>query len=360
MTDPSRPILAAKALRAFFDGLIALVLPLHLVHLGLTAERIGFVVTATLLGSAVLTLSVGMITRRFGIVGPLRAVALLMIATGLGGMICADFLPFLVLGFIGTLNPTGGDVTPFLPLEQTLLAGGAGSDRRTLLYARYSFLGAGFAALGSVAGGGLEPAGALIGLSEDAMVRLAFLFYAASGAVLLIFYRGLDRFDTAPTPTRGLQHAPVHRSIFILAGLFAVDSFGGGFLVQPLLVLWLTGHFGMAASAVGAVFFITGLLGAVSQFMAVRVSRRIGLVNTMVFTHIPAGLCVIAIAFAPDLTWALALLFVRAALQQMDVPVRSAFVMAITPPADRAAAAGITAVPRSLAEIGRASCRERV
>lgn len=345
---PSQTLIAARAVRAFGDGFTALLLPVYLSGLGFSAFRVGALTTATLLGSAMLTLAVGLAGHRVAAKRLLFVACLLMAATGLAFSQAHGFWPLVVVGFLGTLNPSGGDVSPFLPLEQSLLAHTGPPADRTRLFARYSLAGSAMAAIGALSVGLLAPLKVMTGLPQQALIEGAFALYGLLGGAAFLLYRALP--DAAPeeeAPRTAL--GPSRNKVLGLAALFSLDSFGGGFLVQSLFALWLFERFGLSLPAAGAFFFWTGALTALSQLAAPVLAKRIGLINTMVFTHIPANLCVIGAAFAPTLPIAFGLLVVRAFLSQMDVPARSSYVMAIVTPAERAAAAGVTNVPRSLA-----------
>jgi MFS family permease len=347
-------LLSARGLRAFADGFVALLLPVYLSSLGFDALAIGILTTATLLGSAVLTLAVGLTAHRLAPRPLLLGAALLMLATGFCFALFGDFWPLVVIGFVGTLNPSAGDVSLFLPLEQSLLAHGVADDKRTALFARYSLVGSLVGALGALAAGLPELASAalpLVGVPVSGMAALQamFVLYGLIGGVAFLLYRRLPREAAA---SAGPEKQPLGKSrgiVLTLAALFSLDSFGGGFFVQSLLALWLFDHFGLSLAAAASFFFWAGVLTAFSYLVAVRIAGRIGLVNTMVFTHIPSSLCIMAVPFVPQLGIVLALLLLRAALSQMDVPTRSSYVMAVVTPAERAAAASLTAVPRSLA-----------
>ena len=342
-------LLAARALRAFADGYMALLLPAYLLALGLGTLEVGVVATATLLGSAFATLAVGAWGHRFPSRRLLRGAALLMAATGAGFAGFSSFWPLLLVAFVGTLNPSSGDVSVFLPLEHARLAAAASGHGRTTLFARYSLLGALCAALGALAAAVPDWLAGHAGVSRVGALRAMFLLYAALGLVVWWLYRQspVDIPDAAGRPSAPL--GPSRRIVVRLAALFSVDAFAGGLVVNALLSLWLLQRFGLSLAQAGAFFFWSGLLSAASQLAAPWVARRIGLLNTMVFTHIPANVCLVLAAWAPDPATALGLLFVRSALSQMDVPTRSAYVMAVVTPAERPAAASFTAVPRSLA-----------
>ena len=220
---------------------------------------------------------------------------------------------------------------------------------RTAVFARYSLVGSLLAAVGSLAAALPAMYSTALDISMKASLQLMFVFYAALGLLAALVYRGLPA--SLETETRELS-APLDKSrrrVYWLAGLFSLDAFGGGFVVQSMIALWLYQRFGLSLASAGTVFFWTGVLTALSYLVAVRIAKRIGLINTMVFTHLPSSLCLIAIPFMPELGYVIALLFVRSALSQMDVPTRSSYVMAIVEPAERPAAAGVTSVPRTLA-----------
>jgi len=351
--DTARPavrrLLIAKGLRAFADGYMALFLPAYLLARGHSPLEVGALSTATLLGSGLATLAVGRIAHRFAHRTLLIAATALMAATGVGFAAASDFTLLLAIAFVGTLNPSSGDVSVFLPLEHAMLARVAGDRQRTSVFARYSLVGAIGGAAGSLAAGLPGLLERMSGMGAHRAGQAMFLLYAALAAAAALAYRGL------PRGARSHGHAapaPLARSrnrVYTLAALFSVDAFGGGLVVQSMLALWLYQRHGLTPSAAGAIFFCTGLLSAASFLAAVPISRRLGLVNTMVFTHIPSSVCLLAAPFVPSLAGVVALLLVRGALSQIDVPTRSSYVMAIVSPEERAAAASATTVPRSLA-----------
>jgi MFS family permease len=306
-------------------------------------------VAATLAGSAALTLGVGFVAHRWGHRVLLVAACVLMIATGIGFALETRYWPLLLIGFIGTLNPSAGDVSLFLPLEQALLAETTGDRDRTRLFAAYSLVGSLVAAAGSFAAGLPEIAANALGISLIKPVQTMFALYALLGLATYFLYRRL------PPPLPARRAAPAQplgssrRIVLVLAALFSLDAFGGGFIVQSLLALWLFDHYGLSLAAAGSFFFWSNVLTALSFLAATRIAERIGLVNTMVWTHLPSNLLLILVPFAPSLWLALLLLLLRSALSSMDVPTRTSYVMAVVTPPERAAAASVTAVPRSLA-----------
>ena len=342
------PVFVARALRGFADGFIAVLLPVFLLSKGLDGIAVGAKATATLLGSALLTLAVGAWGHRWSDKALLLAAATIMFATGLGFYAASTFWLLLLIAFVGTINPSSGDVSMFLPLEHARLAGASDAASRTELFARYALIGSLFAALGALASGLPDQLVAMIGVARVDALGAMFVLYGLIGILVWFLYRRLPKTE-ASSHAKPAPLGPSKAIVIKLAALFSVDSFAGGLVVNSLLALWLFQRFELSLSAAGTFFFCSGLLGAASQLAAPKLARRIGLVNTMVFTHIPASLCLIAAAFAPNLWLALGLLLARALVSSMDVPARSAFVMSVVQPHERAAAASFTAVPRSLA-----------
>jgi MFS family permease len=344
-----RRILWARGVRAFANGYVSLLLPLYLYSLGMGAFRVGVIATATLLGSGVLTLAVGFHSHRFEYRALLLMAALLMCATGMGFAAVTDFWPLLVIAVVGTLNPSSGDVSVFLPLEHAVLSGAVSDHERTAAFARYSLVGTWAAAIGALFAGVPDFVLKMTSLEMKTVLQAMFVLYGLIGLASASIYYTLPRAVDAETrpPTTPLRQSK--KIVYTLAALFSLDSLGGGFVVQSMLALWLFQRFHLAAAVAGTIFFWTGVLSALSYPLAVRISRRIGLVNTMVFTHLPANVFLVLVPFMPSLGTAIALLLARSALSQMDVPTRSSYVMAVVPPSERAAAASVTSVPRSLA-----------
>lgn len=338
----------ARALRDFGDGFVAVLLPVYLIALGFTSLQVGIVATAALLGSALLTLAVGFLGARYDRRQLLLAAAGLMIATGVAFAVVDDYAVLLVVALAGTVNPSAGSVSIFVPLEHAVLAREVGDADRTRMFSRYSLAGALAGAVGSLAAA-VPDIAASAGLDQRTALKGMFVVYALLGLMGGLLYARIplhrDVRERRPTAALG----PSRYIVYKLAALFSLDAFAGGFVVQSLLALWLFERFDMSLAAASLFFFWSGVLSAFSFPVAAWLSRRIGLVNTMVFTHIPSSICLMLAAFAPTLPVALALLLVRAALSQMDVPTRSSYVMAVVTNPERAAAASFTSVPRSLA-----------
>lgn len=345
-------VLAARGVRAFGDGFVALLLPIYLVELGFSALAIGAIVTSTLIGTALLTFWVGWIANRYARRRLLLAAALLMTGTGIGFAAITNFWPLLVIAFIGTMNPTSGDASIFVPLEQTALTQTISARQRTALFARYSVIGSCMAALGVLAAALPDFLTTWAGCSRPIAMQLMFGLYAALGLIAFALYRPLS---PAVELANEAPKAPLRESkrlVYGMAALFGMDSFGTGFLVQSLLALWLYQAFHVSVTTAAAILFWSSLCSAVSYLVAVPLAARIGLINTMVFTHLPSNILLVLIPFAPDLATAIGLLLARSALSQMDVPTRTSYVMAVVTPEERPAAASLTAVPKTFAWAG--------
>jgi MFS family permease len=348
-TDDARLILAARGVRAFGDGFVSVLLPLHLTTIGLSAGEVGLVTTATLLGSAMLTLLAGGLAGRWRRHDLLVRASLLMIATGIGFAVADAFWPLMVVAFVGTLNPTSGDVSVFLPTEQTLLPATVPDRERTALFARYTLIGSLVAAVGSLAAGLPDALTATFSVSAATALDLMFLLYAGLGVVTLAITHRLSQAVEPPRGTPPSRLGPSRGAVYRMAALFSLDSFAGGFTLQSIIAFWLFLRFDLATATAGLIFFWAGLLSAGSQLVAPVLARRIGLINTMVFTHLPANVFLVLTPFMPSVELAVGCLLVRFALSQMDIPARQSYVMAVVTPPERPAAASITNVPRSLA-----------
>ena len=335
-TDAAR-LVATRGARGFADGIASVLLASWLTILGFTPLQIGAIVTATLLGSAALMLGIGLLGHRWPRRKVLLGASLLMFLTGLAFFSATQFWLLLLIAFVGTLNPSSGDVTLFLPTEQAVLAETVEARERTDIFAWYNLAGALFGALGSLAT-------ALFDKAE----RFGFLAYATIGAVCAALYTRVSAAIEPPVTSQ----APLQKSravVLQLSALFSLDAFGGGFVVQSLLALWLFERFALPVTTAAAIFFALNLLAAISQLVSARIAARIGHVRTMVYTHLPSSIFLILAGVMPTLPLAVLFLLLRSALSSMDVPARQAYVMAMVPREERAAAASVTNVPRSLA-----------
>jgi MFS family permease len=353
-TDTSRSthldialLFIARGVRGLGDGFAIIILPAYLSAIGFSSGEIGVIVSASLLGTALLTLAVGFIAPRHDLRSFLLGGAVLMACTGLAFPSVELFAVIAMVAFVGTINPSTGDLGVHVPLEHAMLAQGVPDHERTRTFARYSLIGALSMATGSLAAA-LPDFMTSAGIDRVNAFKIMFYAYAALGVLCAALYWLLphERMDERrPSAPLG----PSRNVVYKLAALFSLDAFAGGFVVQSLLALWLFIRFDMSLTAASVFFFWTSTLSAFSYPVAAWLSKRFGLVNTMVFTHIPSSIFLVAAAFSPSLILTLALLLMRAALSQMDVPTRTSYVMAVVTPGERTAAASITAVPRSLA-----------
>jgi MFS family permease len=351
LPNPRRDLLllyVARAARNFGDGFAVIVLPAYLSAIGYAPAQVGFVATAALSGAALLTLTVGWLAPRFDLRSLLIAGAFLMTATGLAMPNAQHLLLIMVVAFIGTMNMATGDLGVLVPIEHAMLAREATDDTRTKVFARYSLIGT-FASAAGALSAATPDLLRHAGVAEVPALQAMLYLYAALGLAGAVCYRFLPRAKPDPTAPKQAPLGPSRGIVYKLAALFSIDAFAGGFAVQSLVALWLLERFGMSLAAASVFFFWSSVLSALSFPAAARLATRFGLVNTMVFTHIPSSICLIVAAFVPNLYGVLALLLVRSALSQMDVPTRTSYVMAVVTPAERPAAASVTAVPRSLA-----------
>jgi predicted MFS family arabinose efflux permease len=341
-------LVLARGLRGFADGMVSVLLAVYLTDLGFSAGQVGVLITATLIGSASLTLTVGLLGQSLNPRSVLLFTSGLMLATGIGFASVTEYWPLMLIAIAGTLNPSNGDVSLFLPTEQAVLSGTATGQARTALFARYNLSGIFCGALGALCAGIPVAIAESQGWDLVDAERSGFVVYAAVAVLVAVIYRGLPK----PPPRPRMRTAPLAKSrgvVLRLTALFSIDAFAGGFVVQSLLVLWLFKRFELSVETAGAIFFVAGLLAAFSQLASAWLSARIGLIRTMVYTHLPSNACLIIAALMPSAPLAVAFLLLRTSMSQMDVPARQSYVMAVVPPEERAAAASVTNVPRALA-----------
>ena len=349
MSD-ARKLLFTRGVRGLADGLVSVALATYLTGLGFNAFEVGAIVTGTLLGSAAVTLSVGLLGYRLSRRRILLVASMLMALTGIGFAGLTDFWPLLVVAVVGTLNPSSGDVSVFLPTEQAAIAQTVAGPARTAAFAWYNVVGSLAASVGALASGLPAWLSAHGGVSLLRAERGVFIVYAACAVVAALIYARLSpALEIHPEKRARTPLAESRAVVLRLAALFSVDSFGGGFVVQSLLVLWLHRRFQLDQRTTAAVFFVAGTLAALSQVLSPRVAARIGLIRTMVYTHLPANLFLVLAGVMPTAPLAIVCLLLRMTVSSMDVPARQAFVMAVVPPEERTAASSVTNVPRSLA-----------
>ena len=343
-------LLASKGTRNFGYGFLSVILGLYLDELGFTPVEVGFILTATLVGSALLTAVVTARADRLGRRRMLMVSSALMALSGITFAVARTPWLLVAAALTGTISATSGEVGPFETVEAAILPQASPEKRRNQAFGLYNSVGAAMVALGALAAG--LPARSM---QFDLLVsyRLMFWLYAALGiTTLLISSRLSPKVELAQLPERTsfvtLTHSrgPVLR----LAGLFALDAFAGGFVVQSLIAYWFSLRFGVGAEFLGPLFFGVNVMKSISYLLAVRIADKIGLLNTMVFTHLPSNVLLMMIPLMPTLGAASAVLLARHLLSQMDVPTRSSYIVAVVEPEERTAATGVTTLSRTSAQ----------
>jgi MFS family permease len=353
LSPDGRLLFAARILRMFGYGSIAVILVLYLARLGLDGTAVGLVLSLTLVGDTVISLWLTTHADRLGRRRVLIAGAILMAVAGVV-FAATDAFPLLLLAAtIGVISPSGNEVGPFLAVEQASLTNTIDDRRRTHVFAWYNLAGSVATAVGALAAGlivsGLETAG----FDDLAGYRSVMLVYAAIGLGIAALFSRLSPKVEVPAPADATVagRLGLHRSRNIVLGLsalFAIDAFGGGLVMQSILAYWFHQTYGVSEALLGGIFFAANLLAAGSALAASRIAARIGLINTMVFTHLPSNVLLILVPLMPNLPLAIAVLLARFSISQMDVPTRQSYTIAVVAPDERSAAAGVTGIARSI------------
>jgi len=351
-----RLLFATRFVRLFAYGALSVVLVLYLVGLGLSEADTGVLLTATLLGDTLVSLYLTTQADRIGRRRMLIAGTALMVAAGLAFAFTREMWLLVVAGTIGVISPSGQEVGPFLPIEQAALSQVVPDHARTDVFAWYTLAGALATALGALAAGFLTSSLQRSWTPVDSY-RAVVVGYALLGAVLLVMFRSTSVAIEAPKSAlsseprsalarlSGLHRS--HRVVLRLSALFSLDSFGGGFVVQSFAAYWFYLRFGVDPKTLGTLFFAANVFAGLSALVASRLANRIGLVNTMVVTHLPSNVLLMLIPMMPTLPLASLVLLLRFSISQMDVPTRQSYTMAVVAPDERAAASGITGVART-------------
>ncbi len=357
-------LFTTRILRLFAYGFLSVILALYLSELGLSEVNIGLLLTLTLLGDTLISLWITTNTDRIGRRRMLIAGAALMVLAAILFAATRDFYLLLLAAIIGVISPSGYEVGPFLSIEQASLTQMIPARQRTNTFAWYNLVGSFATALGALAGGGGFQALQGLGYPALSSYRMILLFYGAAGLLLMLLF---SRLSTAievpvnapqaasnaspagdPAPRRFLGLGSSKAIVFRLAALFSLDAFAGGFIIQSLMAFWFNQKFGVEPAALGAIFFGVNILAGISALGAAWVAGKIGLINTMVVTHLPANVLLILIPFMPTLGLTIALLLLRSSVSHMDIPTRQSYTMAVVAPDERSAASGITGVARTI------------
>jgi len=342
----------ARSIRLFAYGALSVVLALYLHEAGLSSADIGLLFTLTLAGDAGITLWITTTADRFGRKRMLLLGAGLMVLAGVVFSMTGNIVLLMLAGIIGVISPSGNEIGPFLSLEQAALSQLLPSKERTRAFAWYNVAGSLSAACGALVGGFLSKSLMQSGVSEVASYRVVILLYAVCGLTLMFLFLFLTSNVEAAAATSVNQRVlGLHKSkkiVFKLSALFALDAFAGGFVIQSMVAYWFHIRFGLDAGELGGIFFGANILAGVSALLAVRISNRIGLISTMVYTHIPSNILLCLVPFMPNLGLAVAVLLLRFSISQMDVPARQSYTMAVVDPDERSAASGVTTIARSI------------
>lgn len=348
----ARRLFASRALRLFAYGFLSVVLALYLAAAGLSPGAIGALLALTLAGDTMVSLWLTTSADRFGRRRTLLVGAGLMLAAGVVFALTRDFTLLLIAATVGVISPSGNEVGPFVAVEQAALSEATADTARTRVFAWYNLVGSIATAIGALAGGGLAGALQHKGVAPYESYRAVVLGYAALGLVLAWVLSGLSpgveaKAQTTNQPAQRLGLHKSRRVVLTLAGLFSLDAFGGGLVVQTFVAYWFHVRFQVEPAALGAIFLGANLLAGVSALAAARIADRIGLLNTMVFTHIPSNVLLVMVPLMPTLPLAIGVLLLRFSISQMDVPTRQSYTMAVVDPDERSSAAGITGVART-------------
>ena len=349
-----RMLFAMRTARMFGYGFLAVVLVLYLVAVGLDPLMVGIVLTMTLIGDTIISLWLTTNADRLGRRRVLVAGAALMVVAGVV-FAFTSWVPLLILaGAIGVLSPTGNEVGPFLAVEQAALSQTVHDVRRTATFAWYNLVGYIATASGALGAGLMSQALLNGGMAPVDAYRAIVIGYAVIGVAMIAGFWQLSPAVEAPPNDHandGIRRRfGLHKSkkiVLRLSVLFSIDAFGGGFIPQSLMAYWFHTQYGVEPAVLGAIFFGANLLAAVSSLSAARIASRFGLINTMVFTHLPSNVLLILVPLMPTLPLAVLVLLARYSLSQMDVPTRQSYVMAVVDPDERSAAAGVTGVART-------------
>jgi MFS family permease len=345
-------LFSTRIIRLFCYGFLSVVLALYLAEAGLPETQIGLLFTLTLVGDAGISLWLTTSADRMGRKKTLLVGALLMAGAGVAFIMTREVVILMIAAIIGVISPSGNEIGPFLSVEQASLTQLVSNEKRTSVFAWYNLVGSFATATGALSGGWLAQALQNNGWTALAAYRIVLSGYAFGGVLILLLFLSLSNsIEVAPQQKEIKRVLGLHRSrqvVFKLSGLFALDAFAGGLIVQSLFAYWFHVRFGIDAGVLGSIFFGANVLAGISALLAVPMANKIGLINTMVFTHIPSNILLILVPFMPNLPLAITLLLLRFSISQMDVPTRQSYTIAVVDPDERSAASGVTAIARSV------------
>jgi MFS family permease len=345
-------LFSTRIIRLFCYGFVSVVLALYLSEAGLTEGQIGLLFTLTLVGDALISLWLTTSADRFGRKRTLVLGALLMTGAGLAFVLTRNLTLLIVAAIIGVISPSGNEIGPFLSVEQSSLTQLVENRERTRFLAWYNLVGSFATATGALTAGWLSQVMQEQGWSAFESYRAVLVGYAMGGFLLLTLFLSLTgAVEVATSRDTTKRVLGLHRSrhvVLKLSSLFALDAFAGGLVLQSLMAYWFHTRFGVEAGVLGSIFFGANILAGISALLAVRLANRFGLINTMVFTHIPSNILLILVPLMPTLPLAIGILLLRFSISQMDVPTRQSYTLAVVAPDERSAASGVTAIARSV------------
>lgn len=346
-------LFATRIIRLFSYGFLSIILAIYLSAILFSKAQIGLMFSLTLAGDVLVTLFLTTRADRFGRRRTLLIGAVLMLTAGVVFLFTRNFVLMIATAIIGVISPSGNEIGPFLSIEQAGLTQLVGDQQRTKVFAWYNFCGSMATALGALLGGWVSQSLVHAGFSPVNSYRAVILGYAVGGLILLMLFLLLSKAVEVPRKevdseirrTLGLYRSK--NIVFRLSALFGLDAFAGGFIIQSLLAFWFFYHFRIQAGPLGVIFFCANILAGLSALMAGRMAAKFGLINTMVFTHIPSNILLMMVPFMPTMELAIIVFLLRSVLSQMDVPTRQSYTMAVVAPDERSAASGVTTIARS-------------
>ena len=345
-------LFATRIIRLFCYGFLSVVLVLYLSEVGLTEQQAGLLFTFTLAGDAGISLYLTTHADRFGRKRTLLIGALLMLGAGIIFLMTHNLMVLILAAVIGVISPSGNEIGPFLSVEQAGLTQLVSNESRTKIFAWYNLAGSFSTALGALSGGWLAQGLQSQGWAAVEAYRFILAGYALGGLmILLLFLQVSPAIEVRSEAVEAKKVLGLHKSrdvVFKLSAFFALDAFAGGLIVQSMIAYWFHVRFGVDAGILGSIFFGANVLAGLSALLAVKVAEKIGLINTMVFTHIPSNIFLILVPLMPNLPLAIGILLLRFSISQMDVPTRQSYTMAVVAPDERSAASGVTAIARSV------------
>ena len=345
-------LFSTRTIRLFCYGFLSVVLALYLSEAGFTEGQIGLLFTLTLVGDAVITLGLTTSADQFGRKRTLILGAILMAGAGLAFVMTRNIILLILAAIIGVISPSGNEIGPFLSVEQAALTQLISNKSRTGFFAWYALVGSLATATGALTSGWLAQILQNKGWTALESYRVVLIGYAIGGFLLLLLFLNLTKSVEVEAPKIETKRIlGLHRSravVFKLSSLFAMDAFAGALLVQSLMAYWFHVRFGVESGVLGSIFFGANILAGISALLAVRLADKFGLINTMVFTHIPSNILLILVPLMPTLPLAIGVLLLRFSISQMDVPTRQSYTMAVVAPDERSAASGVTAIARSV------------